>query len=177
MTVLLEGQSLICHSFPRPQPSPPLSTQVSSNGRDNRRTFLRIDGVTEVVRPGSSCSPEFPPYPELGLRDPGRHLPKAPLPKGQLQGHTHKDPSRGSVRRGELSGRQRCCGLGKVSGRGSREAPQELPLRAGLSMATGFGSAWAPGGPTWSFPIPSHFLLLPTSKSQSSSLLRAPQDP
>lgn len=38
-------------------------------------------------------------------------------------------------------------------------------------MATGLG------GPTWSFAIASHFLLLPTPKSQSCNLFRAPQDP
>lgn len=85
VTVLLEGQSLIYHSFPRPQPSPPLSTQVSSNGRENRRTFLRIDGVTEVVRPGSSCSPEFPPYPELGLRDREGTFPRPHFQRGSCR--------------------------------------------------------------------------------------------
>lgn len=62
----------MCHTFPD-LCLPLLSAQVSSNGRDSHRTFLRIDGVTETVGPGAGREilpqPRIPSQP--GMEDCG----------------------------------------------------------------------------------------------------------
>lgn len=154
MTVLLKGTvSDSPHILPRPQPSPPLSAQVSSNGRDSRRTFLRIDGVTEAVRPGGGL--RTLPTQGRGLRDW-----KALTSTGAAWSHTQTQAEAlwggGGVRHAKLVWAPGEGSLEEAAGK----SPQECPA--------GLDSVWqldwgclGMGGPPWSFPIPSHFLLLP----------------
>lgn len=107
---------------------------------------------------GSSCSPESPPNPG-GREDafPRPHF----LPKGQLRGHTPRPKQGLCGEEGKGHAKVVWTWEGSLDKAAGKFPGNTLLPRAALSVAT--GGVWALAGPTWSFPIPSHFLLLPHS--------------
>lgn len=169
------GQSLICHTSSPASALPPLSAQISSNGRGACRTFLRSDGVTEAETQDPPMAPDpLPPFCQrtqsstLGRRaEAGQAL---TVTGAAWPGCTQLHPSRGSVGEG-VSVMQSWCGHREAvreeaeGGRSPKNAPQSWPPHGNWT-----GGAWARGGPTWSFPTPPYFLLHPSLKSRGAHL-------
>lgn len=66
--------------------------------------------------------------------------------------------------------------MGRGSGGRSKKVPPGTSSQGWTPHGSWPGGGWAPGWTHLEL-SPSHFLLLPTPKSQSSNLLRAPQAP
>lgn len=158
VTVLLEGTVSAVPHPPQPPASPPLSAQSSSSGRGSCRTFLRIDGVTEAVRPGEGPAPSQSPEPPQRTQSStwGPRAGKALLPPAAWPGRTRQaraEPrGRGSVGHAELAWAQeaQCRSLGsrgdgrwgRGGGRG-RVGRSPLPSRdQKRGPGTGRGGIW-----------------------------------
>lgn len=159
MFLPLEGTVSDLSHPPRPQPSPPLSAQVSSNGRDSCRTFLRIDGATRGGK--TRRRPWVPSRPRGGEQEGhGQPLPQGPSwQRGRRAGaHTHGPKQRLCARRGVGHAKEVWAGGNCL----------EASPRAGLR-----GTTWdARGPPPCSFLVLSH--RLPHLKSQRTDPLGAP---
>lgn len=176
------GQSLICHTSSPASALPPLSAQISSNGRGACRTFLRSDGVTEAETQDPPMAPDpLPPFCQrtqsstLGRRaEAGQAL---TVTGAAWPGCTQLHPSRGSVGAG-VSVMQSWCGHREALREEAEGGtfPQECP--SGLASTRQLD--WGCLGTGWSYlelPHPSLFSPPPLPQVQRSTSPRTPWKP